>query len=144
MVYVGGGNTASLLAVWRAHGLDRLLREAWQAGVVLAGVSAGANCWFEACTTDSFGPVVPLRDGLALLRGSFCPHYDESERRAEYVRLVRDGFPAGYAAEAGVALRFAGMELREAVASSGEKQAFRVDAVDGEVRESRVPLSTVG
>ena len=82
VIYVGGGNTVSLLAVWRAHGLDVVLREAWEAGVVLCGVSAGALCWFEGGTTDSFGAALaPLRDGLGFLSGSFCPHYDGEEQR---------------------------------------------------------------
>jgi peptidase E len=76
VVYVGGGNTASLLAVWRAHGLDAILREALDAGAVLCGVSAGMNCWFQASTTDSFGAEIePLHDGLGFVAGSACPHY---------------------------------------------------------------------
>src|SRR5690606_13789708 len=74
-IYVGGGNTANMLAVWRLHGIDEALKKAWHAGVVLAGVSAGAVCWFEAGTTDSFGPELSaLCNGLGLLRGSLCPH----------------------------------------------------------------------
>ena len=89
LIFVGGGNTANLLAVWRVHGLDGILREAWESGVVLAGGSAGANCWFEASTTDSFGPLAALPDGLGLLAGSFCPHYaDEPGRRPLYHELV--------------------------------------------------------
>jgi peptidase E len=83
VVYVGGGNTASLLAVWRAHGLDAILRRAWAEGVVLCGISAGMNCWFEQSVTDSFGPrLAPLHDGLGLVPGSACPHYDGEERLA--------------------------------------------------------------
>ena len=79
---MSGGNTANALAIWRLHGIDVALRDAWERGAVLGGVSAGANCWFECCVTDSFGPALdPLRDGLALLPGSFCPHYDGEERR---------------------------------------------------------------
>ena len=82
-VFVSGGNTLNLLAIWRAHGLDEILREAWDAGVVLAGGSAGANCWFEASTTDSFllGRADPLPDGLGLVPGSFCPHFDSEPAR---------------------------------------------------------------
>jgi len=129
LVYVGGGNTASLLAVWRTHGVDLILREAWEGGTVLGGVSAGGNCWFEACTTDSFGPIAPLADGLGFLPGSFCPHYDgEPERRPTYNRLVAEGFSPGWAAEDGVALHFAGTELREAVTVVPGSRAYRVDA----------------
>ena len=77
MIYVGGGNTVNLLAVWRAHGLDTILREAYMQGVVLCGISAGSLCWFECGVTDSFGPTLAaLRDGLSLLAGSNGPHYD--------------------------------------------------------------------
>ena len=78
-----GGNTANLLALWRLHGLDRVLRAAWNAGVVMAGMSAGAICWFESCTTESFGPTLrPLHGGLGILDGSFIPHYHgEPQRR---------------------------------------------------------------
>ena len=99
VIYVGGGNTANMLAIWRLHGVDVVLREAWSRGIVLAGVSAGANCWFEACSTDSFGPdLAPLNDGLGFLAGSFCPHYDgEVLRKPTYERWVAEGvLPAGY------------------------------------------------
>ena len=77
VIYVSGGNTANALAVWRLHGVDDALRSAWERGAVLGGVSAGANCWFECCVTDSFRSALdPLHDGLGFLPGSFCPHYD--------------------------------------------------------------------
>ena len=140
VVYVGGGNPANMLAVWRLHGVDVLLHEAWEHGTVLAGTSAGANCWFEACTTDSFGPIAPLHDGLGFLPGSFCPHYDaEPERRPVYLGLVGDGFPVGYAAEDGVALRFDGTELVEVVSGKANGRAYRVELVGGEVREMALP-----
>ena len=137
VVYVGGGNTANMLAVWRLHGVDQALREAWEAGVVLAGASAGANCWFETSTTDSFGPIGPLDDGLGFLAGSFCPHYDaEPDRRPTFLRLVADGFPAGYAAEDQVALHFRGTALAEAVTSRPGGRAFRVELRGDEVVET--------
>ncbi len=133
VIYVGGGNTASLLAVWRAHGLDAVLHEAWEAGVVMCGVSAGMNCWFEASVTDSFGPgVAPLHDGLGLLRGSACPHFDgEPLRRPAYLQLVADGFPPGYAADDVAALVFQGGELSEVLTTSEGSTAYRVE-VEGE------------
>jgi dipeptidase E len=90
VIYVGGGNTANMLAIWRAHGLDTILREAWESGIVLAGVSAGAICWFEASVTDSFGlELSGMRDGLGFLPGSACPHYNsESRRRPVFRQLV--------------------------------------------------------
>src|SRR5690242_4307261 len=77
VVVVAGGNTANMLAIWRLHGVDKALRERWASGAVLGGVSAGANCWFEACVTDSFSIELDgLADGLGILGGSFCPHFD--------------------------------------------------------------------
>jgi dipeptidase E len=132
-IYVTGGNTANALAIWRVHGFDAILREAWEAGVVLTGWSAGMICWFEAGVTDSFGPQLEgMRDGLGFLPGSACPHYDgESERRPVYTRLVREGFPPGVAADDCVALRFDGTELAEAVSAREGSGAYRVTP-DGE------------
>jgi len=130
LVYVSGGNTANLLAIWRVHGVDKALRAAWDAGVVLAGHSAGGICWFEAGLTDSFGPGLgPLRDGLNFLEGSFCPHYDsESLRRPRYAEVVGAGeLPDGYAADDGVGLVFEDRRLREAVASLPGQHAYRVE-----------------
>ena len=129
VIYVSGGNTANALALWRLHGVDVALRTAWERGAVLGGASAGANCWFECCVTDSFGPGLdPLRDGLALLPGSFCPHYDgEERRRPVYRSLVDGGFPAGYAADDNAALHFVGTELHEVVATVPDAAAYRVE-----------------
>jgi dipeptidase E len=129
VIYVSGGNTANALALWRLHGVDEALRAAWQRGAVLGGVSAGANCWFECSVTDSFGSALaPLHDGLGVLGGSFCPHYDGEElRRPVYRALVDDGFPPGYAADDGVALHFVGTELREVVSSRPDARAYRVE-----------------
>jgi dipeptidase E len=136
--WVGGGSTANLLAVWRLHGLDVLLRAAYARGAVFAGVSAGMNCWFESCTTDSFGPTLgPLPDGLGILPGSACPHYDgEDERRPLYRRLVDSGaLPAGYAVDDYAALHFHGTELVEAVALREGASAYRV----GPGEETQLP-----
>jgi dipeptidase E len=142
VIYVGGGNTANLLAIWRLHGVDVALREAWEAGVVCCGVSAGANCWFEGSTTDSFllGRADPLPDGLAFLAGSFCPHYDsEPARRRDYGRLVASGeLPPGLAADDFAAAHFTGTELTEAIASKEGAAVHRVtrSADGGEVEET--------
>lgn len=136
VIYVGGGNTFNLLAVWRAHGLDRILRRAWRAGVVMAGVSAGALCWFECGVTDSFGPLAPLHDGLGFLPGSACPHYDgEPLRRPTYRRLVRAGLPGGYALDDGAAAHFVGRRLHACVASREGARAYRVERRAGRVVE---------
>jgi dipeptidase E len=146
VVYVGGGNTASLLAVWRAHGVDAILADALAAGTVLCGVSAGMNCWFGASTTDSFGPTLgPLHDGLGFLPGSACPHYDgEEQRRPLYHRLVAEGFPAGFAADEAAALHFRDGALVEAVASRPGASAYRVEAVDGRAVETPLPTRLLG
>ena len=129
-VYVTGGNTANMLALWRLHGLDVVLRAAWNAGIVMAGMSAGAICWFESSTTDSLGPTLrPLGGGLGILDGSFVPHYHgEPQRRPLYRRLVSDStLPAGYAADDGAALVFADRELVEVVTSDPAAGAWRVE-----------------
>jgi dipeptidase E len=133
-IVVGGGNTANMLAVWRVYGFDRVLREAWESGIVLTGWSAGMICWFEAGVTDSFGPqLAGLRDGLGFLAGSACPHYDGEElRRPVYQRLVaEEGFPPGIALDDSVAARFVGAELREIVSSREGAGGYRVEP-DGE------------
>jgi dipeptidase E len=128
ILLVPGGNTANMLAIWRVHGFDRIVREAWEQGVVLYGWSAGMIAWFEAGVTDSFGPQLERMDCLGLLPGSACPHYDgEGLRRPRYRELVADGFPAGWAADDGVALHFAGTELAEAVTIRRESRAYRVE-----------------
>ena len=130
VIYVGGGNTANMLAIWRIHGVDKALRNAWEGGVILAGLSAGANCWFESSVTDSFGQHLDaLRDGLGFVRGSFCPHYDsESLRRPRYEELVASGAIAdGYAADDSVGLLFEGGQLVEVVAAMPGQHAYRVE-----------------
>lgn len=128
VLLVPGGNTANMLAIWRAHGFDRIVREAWEQGVVLYGWSAGMIAWFEAGVTDSFGPQLEQMDCLGFLPGSACPHYDgEDLRRPRYRELVANGFPPGWAADDGVALHFAGTELVEAVTTRPEGRAYRVE-----------------
>lgn len=143
VIDVGGGSVANLLALWRLHGVDVALREAWEAGVVLTGGSAGSLCWFEAGATDSFGPDLrPVTNGLAFLPGSTCPHYDSEERRRPvYQRLVRDGvIPPGTATDDGVGLHFTGTELTAVLADRGGAAAWRVE-VDGETRLDPFRLS---
>jgi peptidase E len=139
VVFVAGGNTANMLAVWRLHGFDGILREAWEAGVVLAGWSAGAICWFEAGVTDSFGPQLAGMDCLGFLAGSACPHYDgEAARRPRYAELLRDGFPPGLAIDDDVAVRFDGTELAEVVTAREGATAYRVTTDAEEPLEARL------
>jgi dipeptidase E len=143
-VYVTGGNTANLFALWRLHGLDRILRAAWNRGVVMAGMSAGAICWFESCTTDSFGPTLQvLHGGLGLLDGSLSPHYHgEAQRRPLYLRLVGEGaLPAGHAVDDGAALVFHDRELVEVVTSDPGAGAWRVEP-DGQGGATETALPT--
>lgn len=148
VVYVGGGNTENMLAVWRVHGVDRALRRAWEAGVVMTGLSAGSLCWFETGTTDSFGrSLAPLSAGLGFVPGSHSPHYDgEETRRPRYHQLVEDGaLPAGYAADDGAALVFDGPDLVEVVTSRPTARAYRVErGPDGRAVETAVPVRYLG
>jgi dipeptidase E len=148
MIYVGGGNTENMLAIWRLHGVDHVLRRAWEDGIVLTGVSAGSLCWFETGTTDSYGPQLEaLSGGLGLIPGSHSPHYDgEPNRRPRYQGLVAEGvLPAGYAADDGAALVFRGTELAEAVASRPDARGYRVErSASGEAVETELPTRYLG
>jgi peptidase E len=131
IIYVGGGSMRNMLAIWRAHGLDHILREAWAKGVVLAGLSAGAMCWFEGGITTSGGASAPV-GGLGLLPGSMSVHLDgEPDRRRPYLDAVASGaLPPGYAADDGVALLWEGRELRRVVGSRRGLHCLRVEADD--------------
>lgn len=140
VIYVGGGNTVNLLAVWRAHGVDRILREAWERGVVLAGLCAGSMCWFEGGVTASFGTrIEPLTGGLGLLPGTNCPHY--RQRREAYMAAMGDGLPPGLGVEDGVALHFVDRRLAAVVASRDDRRAYRVGRAGDRVIEA--PLRPV-
>jgi peptidase E len=141
VVWVGGGSVANLLAVWRLHGLDQVLREVWQAGVVLAGVSAGSVCWHAGGTTDSFGPDLrPVTNGLGLVPHSAGVHYDsEPQRRPLFQRLIGAGdIPPGYATDDGVGIVYRGTEFAEAVSEVRGKGAYRVFRQDGRAVEERI------
>lgn len=144
VIIVGGGSVANEVAVWRTHGLDVVFREAWERGIVLGGVSAGAICWFEAGTTDSFGKELrPFTAGLGLLPGSYCPHYDSEERRRPTMhRLVGDGsIPPGWAADDRVAMHFVDTDLFEVVTDRTDgASAFRVDRDDSTAMETKIDV----
>ncbi|HEY5627919.1 MAG TPA: peptidase E [Candidatus Limnocylindrales bacterium] len=142
-VYVGGGNTANMLAIWRLHGVDTALRRAWERGVVMAGISAGAICWFEAGTTDSFGPqLAGFRDGLGILPGSMSPHFDgEPLRRPLFHRLIGAGeLPVGLAADDGAALVFHGTTLGECVSEREPAACYRLTRAGDGAHEERLPV----
>ena len=145
VIYVGGGNTANLLALWRVHGLDVLFRRALESGTVLSGVSAGMLCWFQGGVTDSYGDIAAFRDGLGLIEGTACPHYDgEPARRPTYHRLIASGLQAGYAADDGAALHFYNGKLVEAVTSRPNAHAYRVELINGQVIETVLPSRFLG
>jgi dipeptidase E len=140
LIYVGGGDTGDLLDVWQRHELSPLLLAAAQRGCVLAGVSAGAACWFQSFVTDCQGPELSAMVGLGLLSGSYCPHYDsEPNRRVAFHQLVKGGMLPGYAADDAVALRFVNGTLDCVFSASPQAHAYRVTrSADGEALEQRI------
>jgi len=145
IVYVGGGSMRNLLAIWRAHKLDEILLEAWRKGTVLAGISAGAMCWFEGGVTCSSGAPEPL-EGLGLLEGSFTVHADgEPERLPVWLSSLRSGeLPGGWAADDGVGLLFNAGTLERVVSSRPGAGAQRVDAIAGELVRHRLEPDLLG
>lgn len=129
IIYVGGGNTKNLLILWQEWGVDKIVRKAWEQGIVLAGISAGSICWFEEGVTDSYGDGLEPLKCLGLLKGSNCPHYDgESERRPAYQQLIATNqITPGIATDDGVALHFIDQELSHIVSSRPNAKAYKVD-----------------
>ncbi len=146
VIYVGGGNTKSMIALWREWNLDDVLRKAYENGTVLAGLSAGANCWFEQCITDSVPGAYSVLPCLGILRGSFCPHYDgEVERRPSLHQLLsEDKIASGYAADDGAAAHFINGEFACAVSSRSNAKVYKVDKVDGQVTEEAIQTHYLG
>jgi dipeptidase E len=146
VIYVGGGNTKSMLAVWRDWGLDELLREAWRGGTLLAGTSAGAICWFESGVTDSWAGALHPLPCLGFLPGACCPHYDaEKDRRPSVQRIVAEGGLAPVLAlDDGAAAHFRGTALARVVTSRPKAGAYLVTKSAGEAREEPLPAEYVG
>jgi peptidase E len=145
VIFVGGGSVANLAAVWRVHGLDRVMRRAWESGVVLAGVSAGAICWFEGGTTDSFGADLrPFTQGLGLLAGSYCPHYDsEPQRRPLFSSLIASGaLPPGVACDDAAGAHYIDDDLAMVVTGRPGAQGHRVEP-DGSGGVNHLPLPSL-
>lgn len=142
VIFVGGGNTKSMLAVWREWGLPEILQEAWQQGVLLAGVSAGAICWFEQGLTDSFAGSLRVLDGLGFLPGSFVPHYDSDQERrpAVHAALLRGEIQPALAVDDGAAVHFKGQAIYKVVTSRSQAGAYKVTVEGGEIVEK--PLET--
>lgn len=139
-IWVDRGSLANLLAVWRTHNMDTILRECWERGIVLAGESAGSLCWFSGATTDSFGDAQSYPDGLGLLPFSNAVHY--ANRRTLFQECIANGeLTDGYATDTGAGLHFAGTELVAAVSDRASAGAFHVTrTADGEVRESALDV----
>ncbi len=145
IIYVGGGNTKNLLALWKEWDLDRILKKAWNEGVILAGISAGAICWFEEGVTDSFGDGLAPIKCLGFLNGSCCPHYDgEADRRPGYQQLVASGnIQAGLALDDGVAVHYKELEMSNVVSSRPGAKAYYVHG-EKNVIESELPTIYLG
>ncbi len=141
IIYVTGGNTRNMLALWKLWGVDTILREAYEAGIVLAGLSAGSICWFEHGITDSWPGELRAMPCLGFLRGSHCPHYDgEANRRPTYQRLIAAQLiPDGLAADDGVGLLYEDEQLVDVVRSRENVDAWRVEHVGGTAIETRIP-----
>jgi peptidase E len=144
ILQVSGGNTRSMLAVWRHWGLDVLIREAWQRGVLLCGGSAGSLCWFENGLTDSVADSYTSMNGLGLLSGSNCVHYNTPDRRLAYHAMIEKGeLSAGIACPDGVMAHYRGDQLSRAVSLVPERQAYFVEKGDGSIVESILPTTYI-
>jgi dipeptidase E len=143
IVYVGGGSTFNLIALWRAWGIDHQLRAMWQRGVLLAGISAGALCWFEQGHTDSLsrGELKPI-ECLGFLLGSFSPHFTNEARQTSYRALVASGaLSGGYGVDDSVALHFVGTRLHRAVSSRPTARAWRIERRAADVVETELEIT---
>ena len=145
IIYIGGGNTKSMLALWREWDVDKILRQCWQQGTLLSGVSAGAICWFDQGLTDSIPGSLTALPCLGFLAGSCSPHFDgEAERRPTYRRLISDGKMAGgYGIDDNAALHFVGCEPPRVVASRADAAAYRVEPTPSGISESKLNASVL-
>jgi peptidase E len=147
MLWVFGGSVANLLAIWRVHGLDAILRDAWERGIVLGGISAGSICWHRGGVTDSFGVELrPVTNGLGFLPYSNGVHYDSEERRRpRFQQLIADGtLPEGYATDDQVALHYVEDTLHKVIAETSGKYAYHVARTSEGVEETRIEPEVLG
>ncbi|KPB06272.1 Type 1 glutamine amidotransferase-like domain-containing protein [Bacillus sp. CHD6a] len=140
VIYVGGGNTRNLLILWKEWGLDQVLKKAYSNGIILAGLSAGAICWFEEGLTDPLNASLYKLDCLGYLKGSYCPHYDgENKRKPSYHQLILEGnMKEGYAVDDGVALHFVNEKLLKSVSSRPKAKSYSVKVVDKKIIEDEI------
>ncbi|MES1045441.1 peptidase E [Bacillus obstructivus] len=146
IIYVGGGNTKNLLALWKEWGLDHILRKAWEQGTILAGISAGSICWFEEGLTDSFGTSLEPIQCLGILKGSCCPHYDgEIERKPAYKKMIDSGkIISGVAMDDGVAIHYLDQKMNKIVSSRPGAKAYEVKRIDNEVIQNELEVNYLG
>jgi dipeptidase E len=144
-IYVGGGNTKSLMALWKEWKLDIYLKRAWDNGIVLGGISAGLNCWFEECVTDSIPGNLTSLKCLGFLKGSGCPHYDKEEkRRLSYHALIKSGHIInGIAVDDHVAAHFVDQEIVRSVRSEGSGASYQVFNGDRGIEELLIKTDTL-
>lgn len=148
VILVSGGSTSNMLAVWRLHGIDRLLRNAVDSGTILYGGSAGGLCWFEGGVTDSLGfddVLRPMRDGLGFLAGTHCPHFDVPERRTAYATMVEDGrLGDGLGIDDHAAVHFVDGRVVQTVAALPDATAHRMTrSTDGTATITALPATTL-
>ncbi|SMO46105.1 peptidase E [Melghirimyces algeriensis] len=146
ILYIGGGNTRNLIVLWREWGLDQIIRKAWENGMILAGISAGAICWFERAVTDSIPGQISAIDGLGFLPGSCCPHFDgETDRRPGFHQLLLDGVIGdGFAIDDGAALHFNGTQLKRVVSSRPYAKAYALRRKGNQVEEASLSTEYLG
>ena len=141
MIFVGGGSTRSMLAVWREFGLDQILREVWDRNIMLAGVSAGAMCWFEQGLTEALPGQYDVLNGLGFLKGSFCPHYNTPARRESYKNKITSGeILPGYGVEDGPALHFIEGELKRVIGIAGDQAVVYITPNGETAKEEHLPI----
>ncbi|NOT76330.1 MAG: peptidase E [Cyclobacteriaceae bacterium] len=141
IIFVGGGNTLNMIAIWKAQGIDLALRKAYESGIVMSGGSAGSLCWFQSGTTDSRPIKLSKVDCLGWIKGSHCPHYDaEVQRRPLYQDLIKKGeLPPGYACDNNAGIYFENEQFVKSVALNKESKSYYVDVVEGQVSEKALP-----
>ena len=139
-ILVSGGNTLNMMAIWKAQGVDLVLRKAWERGIILSGGSAGSLCWFEHGTTDSRPQEITTVECLGFLEGSHCPHYDsEKTRRPLYHAYIREKkFKPGYACDDRAAILFHDRVVHKVIALNDDSNAYYVYLEDGEIKEDRL------
>ena len=145
VIFVGGGNTKSMLSVWREWGLHNILKTAYDNGVVMSGVSAGAICWFEKGITDSWAEKLNVLDCLGFVKGNCCPHYDEEhERRPSLFKFIKDKELSNcYAVEGGCALHIKNDNVYSAISFQGKKNSYYVNLEDENIKEIICPVKQI-